>query len=129
MLHLVCQESESVEEMATLTKSHGIEIIGVGVGYNVKVPMELLLKVISTTPDRRDYFYGVQKFIQIYDRDLSHIESMAQYICVRGKSINQLTLKHWHIYFSIWNHHKCLSWLFPIHFNTYAMGLWPLEIF
>ena len=24
---------------------------------------------------------------------------------------------------------KCLSWLFPLHFNTYVMGLRPLEIF
>ena len=31
--------------------------------------------------------------------------------------------------FSIWNHHKCLSFLFPLHLNTYVMGLRPLEIF
>ena len=32
-------------------------------------------------------------------------------------------------FFSIWNHHTCLSQLFLIHFNTYLMGLRPLEIF
>ena len=32
-------------------------------------------------------------------------------------------------FFSIWNHHKCLSYLFPLHMNTYVMGLRPLEIF
>ena len=31
--------------------------------------------------------------------------------------------------FSLWNHHKCLSQLFPINLNTYVMGLRPLEIF
>ena len=31
--------------------------------------------------------------------------------------------------FLIWNHHKCLSQLFPINLNTYVMGLWPLYIF
>ena len=30
--------------------------------------------------------------------------------------------------FSIWNHHKWLSQLFPIHLNAYVIGLWPLEI-
>ena len=30
---------------------------------------------------------------------------------------------------SIWNHHKGLSQLFPIHLNTYIMGLWTLWIF
>ena len=30
---------------------------------------------------------------------------------------------------SFWNHHECLSQLFPIHLNTYVMGLRPLEIF
>ena len=30
---------------------------------------------------------------------------------------------------SIWNHHEFLSELFPIHLNTYVMGLRPLEIF
>ena len=32
-------------------------------------------------------------------------------------------------FFSILNHHKCLRQLFPIHLNTYVMGLRPLEIF
>ena len=32
-------------------------------------------------------------------------------------------------FFSIWNHHKCLSQLFPIHLNTYVMGLRSVEIF
>ena len=32
-------------------------------------------------------------------------------------------------FFSILNHHKCLSQLFPIHLNTYVMGIRPLEIF
>ena len=32
-------------------------------------------------------------------------------------------------FFAIWNHHNCLSQLFPIHLNTYVMGLRPLEIF
>ena len=27
--------------------------------------------------------------------------------------------------FSIWNHHKCLSQLFPLHLNTHVMGLRP----
>ena len=31
--------------------------------------------------------------------------------------------------FSIWNHHKCLSYLFLIPLNTYVMGLLPFEIF
>ena len=31
--------------------------------------------------------------------------------------------------FLIWNHHKCLTWLFPTHLNTYARGLRPLWIF
>ena len=31
--------------------------------------------------------------------------------------------------FSIWNHHKSLSLVFPIHLNTYDMGLRPLQIF
>ena len=31
--------------------------------------------------------------------------------------------------FSIWNNHKCLSYLFPLHLNTYVMGLQPLWIF
>ena len=30
---------------------------------------------------------------------------------------------------SIWYHHKCLIQLFPIHLNTYVMGLRLLEIF
>ena len=43
-------------------------------------------------------------------------------------------LKSWNSFyknqfFSIWNHHKCLSLLFLLHLNTYVMGLWPLEIF
>ena len=29
---------------------------------------------------------------------------------------------------SILNHHKCLSHLFPLHLNTYVMGLWSLYI-
>ena len=29
----------------------------------------------------------------------------------------------------IWYHHKSLFQLFPIHLNTYVMGLRPLEIF
>ena len=29
-------------------------------------------------------------------------------------------------FFSIWNHHKCLSFVFPLHFNTYVMCLRPL---
>ena len=32
-------------------------------------------------------------------------------------------------FISIWYHHKCLIQLFPIHLNTYVMGLRPLEIF
>ena len=32
-------------------------------------------------------------------------------------------------FYSIWNHHDCLSQLFPIHLNNYVMGLQPLEIF
>ena len=31
--------------------------------------------------------------------------------------------------FSIWNHHKCFSYIFLVHLNTYVMGLWSLEIF
>ena len=31
-------------------------------------------------------------------------------------------------FFLTWNHHKCLSYLFLIHLNTYVMGLRPLEI-
>ena len=31
--------------------------------------------------------------------------------------------------FSIWNHHKCLSYIFLVHLNTYVMGLRSLEIF
>ena len=31
-------------------------------------------------------------------------------------------------FFSIWNHHKCLSKLFPLHLKTYAVGLWPFWI-
>ena len=27
---------------------------------------------------------------------------------------------------SIWNHHKCLSYIFPLHLNFYVMGLRPL---
>ena len=30
---------------------------------------------------------------------------------------------------SIWNRHKWLSWIFPLHLNNYAMGLRSLEIF
>ena len=30
--------------------------------------------------------------------------------------------------FSISNDHQCLIQLFPIHLNTYDMGLWPLAI-
>ena len=39
------------------------------------------------------------------------------------------TLKYFCMYhgdqrvFSIWNHHKCFSWLFPLYSNTYVMGL------
>ena len=33
------------------------------------------------------------------------------------------------VFFSIWNHHKCLRELVLIHLNTYVMGLRPLEIF
>ena len=33
------------------------------------------------------------------------------------------------VIFSICNHHKCLIQVFPIHLNTYVMGLRPLEIF
>ena len=29
----------------------------------------------------------------------------------------------------IWNHHKCLSWLFLFHLNTYCMGRRPLWLF
>ena len=32
------------------------------------------------------------------------------------------------VFFSIWNHHKCLSYIFLIHLNTYVMGLQPLDI-
>ena len=32
-------------------------------------------------------------------------------------------------FFSTWYHHKWLSQLFPIHLNTYVMGLWPLSIY
>ena len=32
-------------------------------------------------------------------------------------------------FFLIWNHHKCLSYVFLIHFNTYVSGLRPLEIY
>ena len=32
-------------------------------------------------------------------------------------------------FISIWNHHKCLIQLFPIHLNTYVMSLRPVEIF
>ena len=32
-------------------------------------------------------------------------------------------------FFSVWNHHKCLIQVFPIHLNTYDMGLRPLWIF
>ena len=31
-------------------------------------------------------------------------------------------------FYSIGNHHKCLSQLFPIHLNTYVIRLRPLEI-
>ena len=31
--------------------------------------------------------------------------------------------------YSIWNHHKCLSYLILIHLNTYVICLRPLEIF
>ena len=31
--------------------------------------------------------------------------------------------------FSIGNHHKCLGQVFPLHLNTYVMGLRPSEIF
>ena len=31
--------------------------------------------------------------------------------------------------FLIWNHHKCLRYLFLIHLNTHVKGLRPLEIF
>ena len=30
---------------------------------------------------------------------------------------------------TVWNHHKCLSQLFPLHSNTYVMGRCPLYIF
>ena len=32
-------------------------------------------------------------------------------------------------FFSILNHHKCLRLIFPLHLNTYVMGLQQLEIF
>ena len=32
-------------------------------------------------------------------------------------------------FISIWNHHKCISQPFPIHLNTYVIGLRPLEMF
>ena len=33
------------------------------------------------------------------------------------------------MFFSIWNHHKCLSQLFLLHLNTFVMGLRPIQIF
>ena len=33
------------------------------------------------------------------------------------------------MFFSILKHYKCLSYLFPLHFNAYVMGLQPLYIF
>ena len=45
----------------------------------------------------------------------------AEFICKKTSQLN--------VVFSISNHPKCLSWLFPIHLNTYVMGLRPLEIF
>ena len=32
-------------------------------------------------------------------------------------------------FLSMWNHHKCLSWLFSIHLKTSVMGLQPFYIF
>ena len=59
------------------------------------------------------------------------------------KTINQIRGINpwsWNIYFffinhedqrvfSTWNHHRCLSQLFPLHLNTCVIGRRPLEIF
>ena len=29
----------------------------------------------------------------------------------------------------MWDDQKCLSWLFPLHLNTYVMGIWSLYVF
>ena len=48
----------------------------------------------------------------------------------RVKVLNYFCINHGEV-FKIYNHYKCLSWLFPIYLNTYVyvMGLRLLEIF
>ena len=63
----------------------------------------------------------------------THIYITAAYIYLSVLTLKALKLYLWKpwrpkVFFSIWNHHKCLSQLFMIHLNTYVMGLRPLQI-
>ena len=45
-----------------------------------------------------------------------------KYFCIsHGNQKDQM-------FFSIWNHHKCPSYLFPLHLNTYVMGVRLLSV-
>ena len=59
------------------------------------------------------------KLITVISMKLSFCRS-CKYDCINNR--------HQMCFFSIWNHHECLSWLFPLYLNTYSMGLRPLYI-
>ena len=62
-----------------------------------------------------------------------HILRLWRQTIINPKSADNFCINHGHDgdqrVFSIMNHHKCLSYLFRIHLNTYGMGLRSLQIF
>ena len=69
--------------MALVAKAYGISVIGIAVGYNCKVAFELLTSVVSQP--RQSHYFGVLKFIHLYDRNLgTHMNRLSEYMCTTG---------------------------------------------
>ena len=72
-----------------------------------------------------EYYYG----IPLYNLEYYYM------LCLLKMLIKNHPTSHYNLIFlyrpqdekfSLWNHHKWLSWLFPLHLNTYMLCLQPL---
>ena len=62
------------------------------------------------------------------NRSINYTESISLTITPKALNVFMKIMETKEL-FSIWNHHKCVIYLFPIHSNSYVLNLLPLEIF
>ena len=77
----------------------------------------------------------INRAVHIHTQGVFVVTEHQLYTNIKRARLSLTTLKYFcknletKVFFSIWNHHECLSWLFPRHLNTYVLGLRSLEIF